>query len=136
MGSKAGFLIVDPDAGGYTWLQSHLPQFIDLSGLLEAVKPEDVPLLVDGHYVRVRVRATKSKEVEAARQELLEAGALAVLVQAEPKPVASEARTTSVRAGASLEVSVTEFIEKMPVADTAAVIRAAMSVLGSVEAMR
>lgn len=134
--SKAGFLLVDPSEGTYKWMQSHLPQFIDLSKLVESVAPEEVPLLVPGHYVRVRVEATKSKEVEAARQELLAMGATAVLVQAEPKPPAVEMRATSVKAGASLEVSVTDFIAAMPITDTEAVVRAAMSVLGSVETMR
>lgn len=135
VGTKAGFLIVDPNSGEYSWRQSHLPQFIDLSKLAESVMPEEVPLLVDGNYVRVRVPASKTKEVEAARKELLDMGALHVLVQAEPKPPA-EARVSTVRAGASLEVSVSEFITKMPVKDHKAVIEAAMSVLGSVETVR
>lgn len=132
--TKAGFLLVDAEKGTFQWRQSHLPQFIDLSKLA-GVEPDEIPLLVDGHYVRMRVEAAKSKEVESARKELLDMGARAVLIQAEPKPPA-EMRVSTVSAGASLEVSVSDFIAKMPVKDHKAVIEAAMSVLGSVETLR
>lgn len=140
VGSKAGFLIVDPGSSKFTYRKSHLPEFIDLARLVTEmdVTPEDVPLLVDGHYVRVRVEASKSKEVEAAREELLGYGARAVLVQAEPKPPAELVRAGhTVVAGSSLEVSVSDFIKGMKeVADHEAVSAAAMSVLGSVATIR
>jgi DNA repair exonuclease SbcCD nuclease subunit len=138
VGTKAGFLLVDSETGSYTWRKSHLPEFIDLAKLVSELyfDPSDIPLMVDGHYVRVRVEASKSKEVEEARAELLGHGARAVLVQAEPKPPAELVRAShSVSAGASLEVSVGEFIKGMKdVADSAAVAAAALSVLGSVAA--
>lgn len=134
VGTKAGFLIVTPGTSLNTWFKSHLPEFIDLSKI-NPDDEDDIALLVDGNYVRVRVEAAKSKEVEAARAELLEMGAKAVLVQAEPKPPADEVRAThSVTAGASLEVSVSEFIGGMkssiPLED---ITREAMSVLSSVD---
>lgn len=134
IGTKAGFLLIDSGKFDYRWMKSHLPEFIDLTKLACEADHADIPLMVDGHYVRVRVEASKSKDVEAARQELLEMGALAVLVQAEPKPPVSEARAGhTVKAGASLEVSVSEFIGAMPaLSDTAAVTAAALSVLGSI----
>ena len=133
IGTKAGFLLVDDDK--VTWRKSHLPQFVDLSQLA-VIDPEDVPLLVDGHYVRVRVEADKSKEVEAARQELLDMGAKAVLVQPMPKaPVRAGVAPASVAAGASLEASVDEFIKAMNgLAQPAAVAIAAMDVLASCDA--
>jgi DNA repair exonuclease SbcCD nuclease subunit len=112
IGSKAGFLLVSDS--GVNWRKSHLPEFIDLSQLTE-MEPEDIPLVVDGNYVRVKVEASKTKDVEAARQELLDMGAKAVIVQALPKPPAregSEIRPT-VASGASLEVSVSDFIGGM-----------------------
>lgn len=136
VGSKAGFLVVYPGAKQHRWFQSHLPQFIDLSKLA-AVEPDEIPLMVDGHYVRMRVEASKVKEVEAARTELLSFGAAAVLIQAEPKPPADEARTTSelIKTGASLEASVTEFVHGMKhLDDPSAVAAEAMSVLGTVVA--
>jgi len=133
VGTKAGFLLVDE--GRMTWRKSHLPQFVDLAQLAN-VDPDDVPLLVDGNYVRVRVEADKSKEVEAARKELMDMGARAVLVQPMPKTAAVRAGTTvaTVNAGASLEASVSEFIKAMNgLADSTRVATAAMDVLASVE---
>lgn len=131
--SRAGFLLLDTD--NVRWRKSHLPQFIDLAQLA-ALDPEDVPLLVDGNYVRVKVEADKSKEVEKARQELMGMGARAVLVQAMPKAVERivAGAAPTVAAGASLEVSVSDFIKGMTaVSNAAAVAAAAMDVLASVE---
>lgn len=139
--SKAGFLIVDPDKGGYTWFESHLPKFIDLSRLAERCDPEDIPLLVDGNYVRVRVSASEAKLVEAAREELLGHGARAVIVQSEPKPPAEESRAGSaVGTGSTLtlEESVLRFVETMKELSPEqreAVQVEAISVLGAVSAV-
>jgi DNA repair exonuclease SbcCD nuclease subunit len=133
VGTKAGFLIVERER--VHWHKSHLPQFVDLAQLT-TVEPEDIPLLVDGNYVRVRVEADKSKEVERARQELMEMGARAVLVQPMPKaPVrtGATAAVPTIAAGASLEASVTEFVHTMPgLKLPGAVGIAAMDVLASV----
>lgn len=131
--SRAGFLIVTP-AEKFTWFQSHLPQFIDL-GQLAGVDPEEIPLLVDGNFIRARVEADKTIEVEEARNELLRMGARAVLVQKEPKKPADMERegAAAVATGASLELSVSEFVQHMKsVKDSPAVLREALSVLGSV----
>lgn len=111
--SKAGFLIVDPQAGSYKWFKSHLPEFIDITRMVE-IDPEEIPLIVDGNFVRVRVEASKTKDVDAARTELFRMGAKAVLVQAEPKRPAGETREATagaIKAGSSLAVSVTGFVE-------------------------
>lgn len=132
VGSRAGFLIVAPDQ--VRWMKSHLPEFIDLTRLAE-YEPDDVPMLVDGNFVRVRVDSAKSKEVEEARQELLAMGARAVLVQPEPKPPAEAVRAGhTVKSGESLEVSVSEFVNKqLPAVELReSVLKEALSVLGSV----
>jgi len=137
IGSKAGYLIVHPDR--VDWRKSHLPEFIDLAELTE-MEPEELPLIVDGNFVRIKVEASKTSEVEKARQELLDMGAKAVIVQAQPKPPAREgAAAATVEAGASLEVSVSEFISAthdgtrlhlVPL-----VVTAALDVLTAVDAM-
>lgn len=137
VGSKAGFLIVYPDR--VDWRKSHLPEFIDLSQLA-GLEPDEVPLLVDGNYVRVRVEASKTKEVEKARQELLDMGARGVIVQAQPKaPTREGATSATVASGASLEVSVSDFIRAMHGGAiggvTAEVTKAALDVLSTVDAM-
>jgi DNA repair exonuclease SbcCD nuclease subunit len=134
IGSKAGYLLVYPDR--VDWRKSHLPEFVDLSQLTD-VDPDEIHLLVDKNFVRVKVEASKVKEVEAARQELLDMGAAAVIVQAEPKPPARDGAGTAPTkaAGASLEVSVADFIKKM-CAETGQieqVQKAAMDVLASID---
>lgn len=131
--TRAGFLLVRPDA--VQLCSSNLPQFIDLTRLVD-VEPDDLPLLVQDNFVRVRVEAGKVKDVEAARQELLKMGARGVLVQAEPKPPAETARAgvATVKSGTSLEVSVGEFVKTMTgLTDAAAVATEAMAVLGAIK---
>jgi DNA repair exonuclease SbcCD nuclease subunit len=135
IGSRAGFLIVYPNE--VNWRKSHLPEFLDLGKVAEFCEPEELPLLVEGNYVRVRVEAAKSKEVEAARQELLDMGARAVLVQAEPKaPVREGTTVATVKSGASLEVQVADFIKGAAKPELAeAVSKEAMDVLAAAGAM-
>jgi DNA repair exonuclease SbcCD nuclease subunit len=132
VGTKAGYLIIHEDRVEYR--KSHLPEFVDLNQLVD-IEPETIPFVVDHNYVRVKVEASKSRDVEAARQELLDMGALAVIVQAQPKPPerTSTATRPTVASGASLEVSVNDFIKGMPDIDQAEVAKAAMSVLASVD---
>lgn len=134
IGTKAGFLIVHPDR--VEWRKSHLPEFIDLSQLVD-LDPADIPFLVDQNYVRVKVEASKTREVEKARQELLDMGAKAVIVQAMPKPPVREGtERATVATGASLEVSVTDFIKAMPGVSVDEVTKAALAVLTTVDSTK
>jgi DNA repair exonuclease len=132
IGCLAGFLLVnDVD---FSWRKSHLPEFVDLAKLAETLTDEtDIGLMVDGNFVRVKVAATKVKEVEAARKELLDLGARAVLVQAEPAaPIREGTERATVESGASLEVSVAGFAKTQPNPDEVA--KAALDILSIVEA--
>lgn len=134
--SKAGYLLVYHDR--VDWRKSHLPEFIDLAELAD-LEPDELPLVVDGNFIRVKVEASKSKDVEAARQELLDMGARAVIVQALPKPPAREgsAIRPTVSAGGSLEISVSNFVSAMfggaVGGQCAAVTKAAFDVLAAVD---
>lgn len=129
--TRAGFLLVTEKE--VSWRKSHLPEFVDMTKLTE-FEPEEIPAIVDKNYVRMRVEASKLKDVEDARAELIAMGAAGVLVQAEPKPPAEAVRATghTIKSGASLEVSVTEFIKTMPSVDAAQVAAEALNVLGAV----
>lgn len=109
--SSAGFLLVSDTQ--VEWRQSRLPQFIDLDNLVET-DPTELSMAVDHNYVRVKVETSKTAEVEAARKELLDMGALGVIVQAKPKPASrpltASGAIASVSSGASLEVSVNDFV--------------------------
>jgi DNA repair exonuclease SbcCD nuclease subunit len=108
--SKAGFLLVDSESSHFEWRASQLPQFIDMNELVD-MDPEDIELVIDGNYVRMRVEADKSKEVEAARGELVGMGAKGVLIQAQPKQAVREGEVAAtVSSGASLEASLTAWV--------------------------
>jgi len=106
IGSKAGFLVVHDAVDGVKWHSTHAPSFIEIDG---ATKPEDIPLMVDGNYVRAKIFSSKPSEIEDLRKFLTDSGALGVTIISQPK--AGVTRTAStVKAGASLEVSVTDYI--------------------------
>jgi DNA repair exonuclease SbcCD nuclease subunit len=133
VGSRAGYLIVSLESGEFGWRKSHLPEFVDLSRLTE-LEPDEVPLMVDGNYVRVKVAADKMKLVEQAKKELLAMGARAVLVQAEPAAPAREGReVATIKSGASLEQSVVDFVKGMKHEREEEVAKAAIDVLAGLE---
>ena len=107
VGSKAGFLLVDDNV---TYRKSRLPQFIDIT---EKVDPEELPLIVDGNYVRIKTESASLADVEQVRSELAEMGAKGVVIQSVKKPVSERdgSVAATVSAGASLEVSVAEYVK-------------------------
>lgn len=121
--SRAGFLIVHEDR--VEWRKSHLPEFIDLGKAAEFCTPAELPGVVDGNYIRVRVESAKHSEVEKIRKELLDMGARDVIVQSEPKPPVREAadRPNTVTGNKPLEAQVTAYatmVTRPEIADLAA----------------
>lgn len=108
VGTKAGFLMVYPDQ--VRWMKSHLPEFIDIT---EKTDPDTIPLIVEGNFVRIKTEAATMVEVESLRAELNDLGAKGAVIQnvkkSEVKREAGVVATVS--AGASLEVSVSEFVK-------------------------
>ena len=107
VGSKAGFLIVSDEV---RWMKSHLPEFIDIT---EKTELEDIPLLVEGNFIRAKTESATMKDVESLRADLTSLGAKGVVIQNVKKSeVKREAGViATVSAGASLETSVAEFIK-------------------------
>ena len=111
VGTKAGFWIVDGEK--VKWFCSNAPKFIDIADVEAA---EDLPLVVDGEYVRARVKTAKPAEVNKWRNDLLAMGAKGVLIQT-TAPLAVEKREgVSVKSLAALDQSVQDYIteRKMP----------------------
>lgn len=107
VGSKAGFLIVDDNE--VKWFKSHAPEFIDLT---DDVEPDDVPLLVDGNFVRARVATSKTAEINKLREWLIDCGAKGVVIQTVKQSANTRSTApTSISAGASLEVSIADYIK-------------------------
>ena len=106
VGTKAGFLLVDDDV---KWLKSHAPEFVEIT---PSTDPDDVPLIVDGSYVRIKTESSKQKDIEDVRDYLTTCGAKGVVVLQQKAAPSAGVRTgrPTVSAGASLEVSVNEFI--------------------------
>jgi DNA repair exonuclease SbcCD nuclease subunit len=103
VGSKAGFLLVYPDYVQYN--ASHAPAFIDLAP--DALEDE-IPLIVDGNYVRVRGLELDDKGISNLRDELMEMGALGFVYQGTRAVEAS--RPGGAAKATTLDESVGEYI--------------------------
>lgn len=110
LNAKSGFLIVS-DAG-VKWFASHAPSFVEIDG---GTDPAEIPLIVDGNYVRVTINSSKASDVETMRQFLTDSGAVGVTVLPSKAPTAAAAGTRAgggvLKAGATLEASITEYIK-------------------------
>lgn len=105
VGTKAGFLIVHDDK--VVWRKSHAPAFVDIHG---DTPLEDIPLLVDGNYVRIKTTENKAAKLQELRSWLTEeCGASGVIIQSIKE--SKETRTTSVKSGLTLEASVKSYID-------------------------
>ena len=105
IGTKAGFVIVN--GSDVTWRSTRAPQFVEVDGTMS---PEDIALVVDGNYVRAKTYSGKGAELEKLRKFLEDSGAKSVTVIAQPDTGVTRI-ASSVKAGASLEVSVSDFIK-------------------------
>lgn len=104
----AGFLIVDKD--GVTQYPTKAPKFIDL---LPGITPEEIQAIVPGNFVRAMVPSgTKASEVKALREALEKAGALGTRIDTTHTPKSARTVESSVKAGASTDQSVTDYIEQ------------------------
>lgn len=127
VGSKAGFLVVSK--GDVKWHASRAPGFLDIDG---STKPEDVPLLVDGNYVRARIESAKSSEIEALRQFLMDSGAKGVSIIATPPAPVTRAGGTVAKAGVTLDQSVGDYIKAGSFVNASAVEKLCMEILTEV----
>jgi len=109
VGSKAGFLVVTDKEVIYS--ASHAPSFIDIT---DKADPDEIPILVDGHYVRIKTPVANSAMIQSVKDELTGYGAKGVVVQTVKAAVLkreNSAVTSGVQAGMSLVQSVSKYIE-------------------------
>lgn len=116
IGTKAGFILVYPDR--IVHRASHCPSFVDISGETEA---DDIPLIVDGNFVRVRGMKLTDRQINEFRAELLGMGAKGVSFNVERVTVAARAGEAIVTATATLEMSVDTYAASKTFASDAAV---------------
>lgn len=119
VGTKAGFLVVGEEV---RWFKSRAPEFVEING---STDPDEIPLMVDGNYVRAKINSTKTKDVEELRGYLEGCNAKGVVILAQKDATATVREGGSaIKAGATLEVSVTDFIKAQayPNADKLAIL--------------
>lgn len=104
--SKAGFLI--SDTAGVKYNASHAPEFIEVDA---STNPADIPLIVPGNYVKVKINSSKSGDISAVRQLMEDNGAKGVVVISQKVAAAPTRTGATVKAGQSLEGSVASFID-------------------------
>lgn len=105
--TKAGYLVVDDT--DVTWRSSRAPSFVEIDGETD---PSEIPMIVDGSYVRAKVNTNKSSEIEAMRAYLIKNGAVGVTILPQKAVEAKHARTgaSAIAAGASVEGSIGSYI--------------------------
>lgn len=108
IGSKAGFLIVDDT--DVRWFKSHAPEFVEIT---TETDPDEIAMTVDGNYVRAKLKSAKQSDVEDSRQFLMDQGAKGVIIVVEREAAGITRTGATVKAGASMEVSVSDFIKGM-----------------------
>lgn len=106
VGKKAGFWVVNEQSA--THFESRAPKFVDVEGHWS---DDELKRAIAGNYARAKVTTTKNADVEALREMLTKAGALGVTIQVVREPAQSRGPVATVKAGASLEESVGEFIK-------------------------
>lgn len=116
VGHKAGFIIYDN--GKVEWRASRAPEFVEIDADTD---PEEIPMIVDGNYVRAKFNVNKASDIEAARSFLTKQGAKGVVILPQKAVAAIHERgTTSIKTGASVEASISSYISAGSFSNTAA----------------
>lgn len=105
--TEAGYLIVHHDDTVEPF-NTNAPRFVDYD---ETLDDEQAKKLCQGNYVRVKLGEASEKEIQVIRELVKsEYEAKAVTVHALPKKTTTT-RSASIKAGASIEASVSEYVE-------------------------
>jgi DNA repair exonuclease SbcCD nuclease subunit len=131
VGAKAGFLIVDEEK--VRWFKSHAPGFVEISG---ATDPSEIPLIVDGNYVRCRVSTSKQSEIESLRDYLVnDCHAAGAVIIPEPAKATVTRTTGPATAGITIEASIGNFIHDSELTHPKRTIAACESILAQVRSV-
>lgn len=106
LNSKAGFLLVDSD--DVTYRASRAPSFVEITGDTDV---DEVPLIVDGNYVRATLEVEAESQVEEMRQFLKDSGAKGVVIHKVAKTASVSRTGATAKTGESVEKSVGNFIK-------------------------
>lgn len=106
VGSRAGFLVVEDD-GTIKHMATHAPRFVDVTGMTDE---EEMLSAVAGNYVRFSAKDMTTTEIAEIRKFFEGANAAGVSIIA-TKSVVTARRPGAAKAGASLDDSVTAFVD-------------------------
>lgn len=115
VGTTAGFMLIGHGRDEVRQVASHAPEFYDLD-VTEFESEAEMGMAVANTYTRVKLPKTRAWEQEQIREGLLRVGARAVTFNVVKERVlerdgdSGSSVSASVAAGASVEVSVSEFI--------------------------
>jgi DNA repair exonuclease SbcCD nuclease subunit len=129
VGTKAGFLLVHPERIDFR--ASRAPSFVDIDA---ATPDEDVPLLVDGNYVRIRGMKLTDLQVKEMRTEFEKLGAKGVSFQVAREVATARTGATATK-GLSLDESVTKYIDSLSLPNAAVIQAEAQDVLATVRSV-
>ncbi len=129
VGSKAGFLIVGDKVN---YRAAHTPQFLEIG---PETDPEEIPLIVQNNYVKVRINSSKHSDIQAMREFLTRHGALGVVVQSMPEAKVVARTGSAVKSGSTIEASVSDFVGAAGYKHQEAVLRRSLDVLNKVRAV-
>lgn len=104
--TKAGFLLVYEDR--VEWRASHAPSFVEITA---DDSEDDIPLVVDGNYVRIRGMKLTVQDEKTMRDELLRMGARGVVFQTQRETVSARG-SSAVAKATTLDQSVDSFIDQ------------------------
>lgn len=130
VGKKSGFLIVHEDK--VRWMKSHAPEFVEIDGTTD---PADIPMIVDGNYVKATIRTANVADVESLRAYLTASGAVGVVLNVQKDATAPTRNGTVIRSGVTLDQSVMDYISASSLPEPAAVAKACQDVLISVRSV-
>ena len=128
IGTKAGFLLVYEDRVEYH--ASHAPNFVEIN---ETTAEEDIPLIAQGNYVRVRGMKLTDTEAQELRKELEREGAAGVSIEVARQVV--QARGSAPVKGRTLTESVMSYIESLKVSGEAEIKRDCADILATVQSI-
>lgn len=105
IGTRAGFLLVDEDK--VTYRASRAPKFVEITS---DTPEDDIPLIVDGNYVRAKVSEATEPEIKALREHIMEMGAAGVVIHSIKSPKLMRSGYTA-KIGSSIEASLGAYIK-------------------------
>lgn len=129
IGTKAGFLLVHQDR--VQFMASHAPSFIEIN---ETTDEAEIPLIVDGNYVRIRGLSLKNSEINGYRALLEGYGAKGVMFQIMRETVSARVGSSASK-GLTLDESLDRFVDDMKLDDPAPVKSLCANILSNVRSI-